>query len=220
MTTGKTVASTRRTLVGKVMSLLLSMLSRLIIAFLPRSKHLLISWLQSPSAVILEPQKIKSDTVSPSISHEVMGLDAMIFIFWMLSFKPTFSLSSFTFIKRLLSLSFTFLSVDSGPPGSSQWFSSKVSACNARAAGDLGLIPGLGNSPGGGHGYPFQYSCLENPMDRGTWQGIPWGSKSQTRLKWLSMHTVYICQSQSPSSSHLPLPLGIYTLVFLLLLSK
>ena len=76
MTTGKTIALTRWTFVGKVMSLLLNMLSRLVITFLPRSKHLLISWLQSPSAVILDPQKIKSDTlstISPSISHEVMG---------------------------------------------------------------------------------------------------------------------------------------------------
>ena len=76
MTTGKTIALTRRNFVGKVMSLLLNMLSRLVITFLPRSKRLLISWLQSPSAVILEPPKIKSDTVStvsPSISHEVMG---------------------------------------------------------------------------------------------------------------------------------------------------
>ena len=108
VTTGKTIALTRRTFVGKVVSLLLNMLSRLVITFLPRSKCLLISWLQSPSAVILEPPKIKSDTVStasPSISHEVMGTDATIFIFWMLSFKPTFSLSSFTFIKRLFSSS-------------------------------------------------------------------------------------------------------------------
>ena len=85
MTTGKTIALTRRTFVGKVMSLLLNMLSRLVITFLPRSKHLLISWLQSPSAVILEPPKIKSDTVStvfPSICHEVMGPDAMILVFW------------------------------------------------------------------------------------------------------------------------------------------
>ena len=84
MTTGKTIALTRRTFVGKVMSLLLNTLSRLVITFLPRSKHLLISWLQSPSAVILEPQKIKSDTVStvcPSISHEVMGPDATILVF-------------------------------------------------------------------------------------------------------------------------------------------
>ena len=84
MTTGKTIALTRQTFVGKVMSLLLNMLSRLIITFLPRSKRLLILWLQSPSAVILEPPKIKSvtfPTVSPSISHEVMGLDAMILVF-------------------------------------------------------------------------------------------------------------------------------------------
>ena len=81
MTTGKTIALTIRTFVGKLMSLLLNILSRFVIAFLPRSKHLLISWLQSPSAVILEPPKIKSVTisiVSPSICHEVMGLDAMI----------------------------------------------------------------------------------------------------------------------------------------------
>ena len=85
-----------------------NMLSRLVIIFLPRSKRLLISWLQYPSAVILEPGKIKSatvSTVSPSISLEVMGPDTMILVFWMLSFKPTFSLSSFTFIKRLFSSS-------------------------------------------------------------------------------------------------------------------
>ena len=107
-TTGKTITLTRWTFVGKVMSLLFNMLSRLVITFLPKSKRLLISWLQSPSAVILEPQKIKSDmvsTVSPSISHEMMGPDAMILVFWMLSFKPTFSLSSFTFIQKLFSSS-------------------------------------------------------------------------------------------------------------------
>ena len=84
MTTGKNIALTRQTFVGKVMSLLFNMLTWLVITFLPRSKHLLISWLQSPSAVILEPPKIKSVTVSivsPSIYHEVMGPDAMIFIF-------------------------------------------------------------------------------------------------------------------------------------------
>ena len=107
MTTGKTIALTRRTFVGIVMSLLFNMLSRLVIAFLPRSKCLLISWWQSPSAVILEPKKIKSVTVSPSISHEVMGQDAMILVFRMLSFKPTFSLSSFTFIKKHFSSSST-----------------------------------------------------------------------------------------------------------------
>ena len=94
MTTGKTIALTRWTFVGKVMFLLFNMLSRLVIAFLPRSKRLLISWLQSPSAVILEPEKIKSvtvfTTISPSICLEVMRPDAIILVFWMLSFKPTF----------------------------------------------------------------------------------------------------------------------------------
>ena len=83
MTTGKTIALIRQTFVGKVMSLLFNMLSRLVITFCPRSKHLLISWLQSLSAVILEPKKIKSatvSTVSPSISHEVVGPDAMILV--------------------------------------------------------------------------------------------------------------------------------------------
>ena len=81
MTTGKTIALTRRTLVHKVMSLLFNMLSRLVIVFFPRSKRFLVSWLQSTSAVILEPPKIKSATVSPSICHEVMGPDAMICAF-------------------------------------------------------------------------------------------------------------------------------------------
>ena len=108
MTTGKTIALTRWTFVDKVMSLLFNMLPGLVITFLPRSKRLLISWLQSPSAVILEPRKIKSaivSTVFPSICHEVMGPVAMILVFWMLSFKPTFSLAFFTFIKRLFSSS-------------------------------------------------------------------------------------------------------------------
>ena len=84
MTTGKTRALTRQTFVGKIKSLLFNILSMFVITFLPSNKHLLISWLQSPSAVILEPKKIKSDTVStvsPSICHEVMGPDAMIFVF-------------------------------------------------------------------------------------------------------------------------------------------
>ena len=108
MTTGKTIALTRQIFVGKVMSLFLNTLSRLVITFLPRIKRLLISWLQSPSAVILEPKKIKFLTVSivsPSICHEVMGPDVMIFVCWMLSFKPAFSLSCFTIIKRLFSSS-------------------------------------------------------------------------------------------------------------------
>ena len=94
MTSGKIIALTRRTFVSKVMSLLFNMLSRLVITFLLRSKCLLISWLQSPPVVILEPPKIKSvtvSTISAAFCHEVMGPEAMIFVFWMLSFKPTFS---------------------------------------------------------------------------------------------------------------------------------
>ena len=108
MTTGKTMALTIWTFVGKAMSLLFNMLSRFAIAFLPRNKRLLISWLQSLSAVILEPKKRKSVTVStfsPSIYHEVIGPDTMVLVFLMLSFKPAFSLSSFTLIKRLFSSS-------------------------------------------------------------------------------------------------------------------
>ena len=91
MTTGKAIALVIWAFVGKVMSLLFNMLSRFVIAFLPRSKCLLISWQQSPSTVILEPKKIKSviaSTSSPSFCHEVLGPDAMILVFWMLSFKP------------------------------------------------------------------------------------------------------------------------------------
>ena len=117
----KIIALTKWTFVDKVMSLLFNMLSRLVIAFLPRSKHLLISWLHSPSAVILEPKKMKSLTVSivsPSICYEVMERDAMILVFWMLSFKPAFSPSSFTFIKRLFnSSSLSAIRVESSAHG-------------------------------------------------------------------------------------------------------
>ena len=109
MTTGKTIALTRQTLFGKVMSLLFNMLSRFVTAFLPRSKQLLISWLQSPSAVIFGVQENKACHCFhffPIYLPWSDGTKAMIFIFWMLSFKPTFSLSSFTFIKRLLILCF------------------------------------------------------------------------------------------------------------------
>ena len=105
MTTGKVIALTIRTFAGKVVSLLFNMLTRLVIVFLLRSKHLPISWLQSPSAVILEPKKIKSVTVSivsPSICHEVMGLDAVILVFWMLSFKPVFFTLLFHFHQETL----------------------------------------------------------------------------------------------------------------------
>ena len=106
--TGKTIAFTIQTFVCKVMSLLFNMLSRLVIAFLPRSKHLLISWLWFQCTVILEPKLIKMllfPFSPPSTCHEVMGPNAMIFVFWMLNCKPAFSLSSFTLIKRIFSLS-------------------------------------------------------------------------------------------------------------------
>ena len=111
MTTGKIIALTRWTFVGKVMSLLFNMLSRLVITFLSRNKCVLISWLQSPSAVTLEHPKIKSltvSTVSPSIYHEVIWPGIMILVFSMLSFKPNSWLSSFTFIKRLFSYSLLY----------------------------------------------------------------------------------------------------------------
>ena len=116
ITTGKTIALTRWPFVGRVMSLLFNLLSRLVITFLPRSKCLLISWLPSPSAVILKPSKIKSmtvSTVSPSICHEVMGPDTMSLFFWMLSFKLALSLFSFTFIKRLFSSLHSAINVSS-----------------------------------------------------------------------------------------------------------
>ena len=108
MTTGKTIALTIWTFVGKVMPLFFNILSRFFIPLLSRSKCLLISWLHSPSAVILEPRKIKichGFPCSSSLCYEVMGLDAMILAFWMLSFKPAFLLSSFTLIKKLYSSS-------------------------------------------------------------------------------------------------------------------
>ena len=108
MTTGKTIALTVWTFVGKVRSLRFNTLSRFVITFLPRSKHLLISWLQSPSAVILEPKKRKSISTStffPSIWCEVMGPDTMILVFFIFSFKPALSRSSFTLIKKLFSSS-------------------------------------------------------------------------------------------------------------------
>ena len=105
MTTRKTIALTRQTSVGKVNSLFFNMLSRLVITLLPRSKCLLISLLLSPSTVILEPKKVCHCLHCFPICHEVMGPDTMILVFWMLSFKPIFSFSSFTFIKRLFNSS-------------------------------------------------------------------------------------------------------------------
>ena len=116
MTTGKIIALTRRTFVGKAISLLLNILSRLVITSLQRSKHLLISWLQSPSAVILEPKEIKSATVSPSIYHEVMGPDAMILAFFIvqpthpyLTTGKTITLTIWTFVGKVMSLLFNNL---------------------------------------------------------------------------------------------------------------
>ena len=111
MTTGKTIALTVQTFVGKVISLFCNMLLKFVIAFLPRSKHLLILWLKSPSAVTLEPKKVKSVTAFhffPIYLPWSDGLDAMIFVLWMLNFKPAFSLTSFTFIKRLFTSSSLF----------------------------------------------------------------------------------------------------------------
>ena len=125
-TIGKIIALTRLTFVGKVMSLLFNMLSTLVITFLPRSKRLLVSRLQAPSAMILDPPKIKSlivSIVSPSICHEVMGPDATNSVFWMLNFKPAFSLSSSTLIKRF----FSFLL--SAPIPSPKYFSLDVGGC-------------------------------------------------------------------------------------------
>ena len=113
MTTGKTIALTIQTFVG-IVSLVSNMVSKFVIAFLPSSKSLLISWLQAQPPVILEHKKIKSITVSIvslSICHEIMGPDVMILVFLMLSFKPAFSLSSFTFIKRLFSSSLSAIRV-------------------------------------------------------------------------------------------------------------
>ena len=146
MTTGKTIALTRWIFVDKVMSLLFNMLSMLVITFLPRSKRLLISWLQSPSAVILEHPKIKSDTVS-TVSH----------------LFP---------IKRCRLPTPIFLGFPGGSDG-------KGSTCKV---GDLGLILGLGRSPGEGHGNPLQYSCLENPYGQRSLATVHGITKGQTQL--------------------------------------
>ena len=113
-TNGKIIALTIWSFISKMLSMLFNTLSRFVIAIIPRSKCLLILWLQWPSALILEPKKVKSDTVStfsPSVCHEVMGLDAMFFVFWMLNFKPAFTLSSVTFFKRLFSSSLSAVKV-------------------------------------------------------------------------------------------------------------
>ena len=146
------------------MSLLFNMLTRLVIAFLPRSKCLFISWLQSSSAVILEPKKLKSVTVSivcPSVSHKVIEPDAMILVFWMLTFKSSFSLSSFTFIKRLFGSSLPKVE------GQISYYNLNVSygTCNICQV----------------------CFCLENPRDRGAWRAAIYGvAQNWIRLKRLS----------------------------------
>ena len=167
------------------MSLLLNMLSRLVITFLPRSKHLLISWLQSPSAVIVEPRKIKAATVSmvsPSICHEVMGPDAMILVIWMLSFKPTFSLSSFTFMhwRRKWQPTPGFL------PGESQ------------GRGDPGGLPSMGSqsrtrlkwlSLACLSGKGVRQGCILSPayltyMQSTSWETLGWRKHSWNQNCW------------------------------------
>ena len=194
MTTGKTIALTKWTFDGKIMSLLFNMLSntRLVTAFLPRGKSLLTSWPQSPSAVILEPKKTKSITVSivsPSICHEVRSPEAMIFVFWMLSFKPAFSFSYFTFIKRLFSSS----SLSAIRVVSLAYLMMYLMTYLLHIIGgirDACSIPGSGRSLGEGKCNPLQCSCLEKPMDRGAWwaAGV---AKSWTWLKRFRMHAAW-----------------------------
>ena len=232
MTIGKIIALTRRTFVGKVVSLLFNMLSRLVITLLPRGKLLLISWLQSPSAMILEPKKRKSatvSTVSQSIWHEVMGPDAMILVFWMLNFKPTFSLSSFTFIKRLFSscsisairvVSSAYLRLLIFFPAVGDWRDRTPVLLPGKSHGWRNLE---GCSPWGcwgsdmterlhfhfslscigeGKGNPLQCSCLDSPRDGAAWWAAVYGvAQSRTWLKWLSSSSSLIpaCASSKPA---------------------
>ena len=173
------------------------MLSRFVIAFLPRSKYLLISWLQSSSLVMLEPKKIKSvyiSTFSPSICHEVMELDVMIFVFWMLSFKPAFWLSCFTLIKRLFSsslfsairvVSWTYLVLITLCYGLPKRRSGKESACQGRRHKKRGFDPWVRN--------PLQYSCLGKSHGERRLAGYsPWGCKEQHDL--VTKYTHSFCQ--------------------------
>ena len=194
------------TYVGKVMSLLFNTLSRSVIAFLSRSKSLLISWLPSPSAVILKTRKIVCHCFpfSPFYLHEMIGSDAMVLVFWMLNFKPVFSLSSFTLIKKLFSPSslstirlvssaylrlliflpaFLISTYESFSPAFRSFPGASDSKESACSAGDLGSVPSLGRSREG-NSCPLQYSCLDNSTDRGAWKATVHGvAKSWT---WLS----------------------------------
>ena len=182
LTTGKTIALTIRNFVGKVISLLFNTLSRFVIVFLPRSKSLLISWLQSSSIVILEPEIIKSVTATtfyPFICHAVMGPDAMILVYLILSFKPAFSPSSFTLSKRLFS-------------------SSSLSAIRMVSSAYLRLlvfflailIPAYNSSS-----IFHDVLCLENSHGQGMLVGYsPWGCKELNMTEQLSMARHSACK--------------------------
>ena len=190
------------------MSLLFNMLSRFVIAFLPRSKHLLIFWLHSPSAVILESKKIKSVTVSifsPSICHEVMGLDAMVLAFRMLSFKPAFSLSPLSrgpLVPLSLVAQLVRIHLQWRRPWLDSWFrkicwrrdrlptpvflsfpGGSTGKESSSIMEDMGSIPGLRRSPGEGKGYSLQYSGLENSIVLYS----PRGHKESDTTKQLSL---------------------------------
>ena len=189
LTTGKTIALTIQNFVGKVMSLLFNTLSRFVIVFLPRSKSILISWLQSSSTVILEPKKIKSvtaATVSPSICHEVMGSDDPILVFLILSFKPAFSLSSFTLSKRLFS-------------------SSSLSAIRVVSSAYLRLVvflPAILIPAYNSFSIFHDVLCLENSHGQRILVGYsPWGCKEldMTERPSIAQHSAYKLNIQGNS---------------------
>ena len=190
-----------------------------------RSKCLLISWFQSPSIVICQPKKIKLVTVSifsPSICHEVMGPDAMILVFWMLSLKPTFLLSSFMFFKRFFSSSsLSAIKVVSFP-----YLEKEMSTHSSTLAWKIpwteepGRLQSMGSQRVGhtewlhfhfslscireGNGNPLHYSCLENPRDRGAWWAAVYAvAQSQTWLKQLSSSSISISETSDVSPSNL-----------------
>ena len=216
MTTGKTIALTI-TFVSKAMSLLLHMLPWFVITFLPRSKHLPFSWLQSPSAVIFGAQEEKichCFHFDPFYLLWSDGTGCCDLVFLMLSFKPDSSLSAYTFFKKLFSSS----SLSAIRVVSSAYLRLLItinsvllrfyfhgyfpSSCYLKSYQVVLLVmqlpmqetkvnPVWGRSPGGGNGNPLQYSCLGNPMDRGAWWATVHGvSKNWTQLKQLSMHVL------------------------------